>query len=106
MNGLKEQPGDSEPLAGPGDYFIVHARHEWWRVSTVMARFIEQVLDADPRPRWVVFVDLVGSRVRTKVDDVTHIEQCTAEQRATARAFQRSLRQECKDERTWDDDDD
>ncbi len=36
-----------------------------------------------------------------RTEDVAGVEQCSAEQRAANRAFRRSLRQECKAERTW-----
>jgi hypothetical protein len=104
MNRLQQKPEENEPPLGPGDYFIVRARYDEWQVSTEMARFIEEILDADPRPRWIRFVDLAGSRIRARSEDVTETRQCTAEQRAAGRAFRRSLRQECRAERTWDED--
>ncbi len=106
MNRLQQQPEENQPPIGPGDYFIVEARYDTWLVSLEMARFIEQTLDADPRPHWVKFVDMWGARVRARTEDVTSIAQCTSEQRAAGRAFRRSLRQECKADRSWDDDDD
>jgi hypothetical protein len=106
MNRLKHQPEENEPKLGAGDYFVVSAKCGEWCVSTEMVRFVEAALDADPRPSWVKFVDLSGSRVRIKTDDVVSIRQSTAEQRAATRAFRRSLRQEYKPENPWDEEDD
>jgi hypothetical protein len=62
-------------------------------------------VDAETQPRWVSFVDLKGSRLRVRTRDINYIGQCTAEQRAADRAFNRSLSQERKADRSWDEDD-
>jgi hypothetical protein len=98
--GEEEEPGSG----GLGDYFVVSTESWNWQVSTAMARHVEACLDADPRPSWVKFVDLTGSRIRIRTDKVEYISQCTAEQRATDRALVRLLRQERKADRNWEED--
>ena len=59
-------------------------------MSTVIAQFIEVCLDDEPRPQWVKFVDLSGSRVRLRLKDIEYICQCTAEQRSAERVLPRA----------------
>src|ERR1041385_9342575 len=66
MNDLREESGPEAVEPGAGDFFIVSGDCSTWLVSTEMGRFIESILDATPRPRWVKFVDLAGSRVRLR----------------------------------------
>jgi hypothetical protein len=70
-----------------------------------MARFIESVLDAEPRPLWVSFVDLAGSRVRIRTGQINAIWQRSAEQRAWDREFGRALDRERKGDRNWREED-
>jgi hypothetical protein len=107
MKRLQEQSDDgaARPVGG-GDYFVVSGDCCTWYVSTEMARFIEACLDVVPPPRWVKFVDLTGARIRLRARLIDSISQCTAEQRASERAFHRGLNQERKADRSWDDDDD
>lgn len=102
MNGLREHSEPEAVRPDAGDYFIVSADSSTWYVSTEMARFIEAVLDAEPRTRWVKFVDLSGSRVRLDSRQIEYICQSTAEQRALDREFSRSLTRERKADRSWD----
>jgi hypothetical protein len=105
MNRVQEPHDDGTARPQAGDYFLVCGEWCTWYVSTAMARFIERCLDARPRPKWVKFVDLTGARVRVRARQIEYICQCTAEQRATERAFFRSLTQERKADRSWDEDD-
>lgn len=70
-----------------GDFFVVRAQRGTWWVSLVMARSIEESLDAKPEPNWIVFVDLTGARVRVARQSLLAIEQCTAEQRRELRTL-------------------
>jgi hypothetical protein len=72
-----------------GDFFVVSTDGDTWCVSTEMARHIDTCLDADPMPRWVVFVDVTGARVRVRCDRIESLTQRSVEQRATSRAFER-----------------
>ncbi len=88
----------------PVDYFLVVTQIEWWHVSRDMAQAIEASLSESPVPVWVMFVDLTGARVRVRARRIECIYQCTAEQRALARAFDRARRAERKAEKDWDED--
>ncbi len=48
--------------------------------------------------------DLTGARVRVRARLIEYIYQCTAEQRALARAFYRARKAERKAETDWDED--
>jgi hypothetical protein len=50
-------------------------------------------------------VDLTGARIRLRTRLIEFIGQSTADQRASERAFHRTLNQERKADRSWDDDD-
>lgn len=76
---------------GAGDHFVVSARMATFVVSTVMARAIEATLNQWPRRTWVTFVDLSGSRVRLRAQEIDFIVQSTAEQRALDRQFRQAL---------------
>jgi hypothetical protein len=86
----------------PVNYFVVVTRIEWWAVSREMAQAIEAALSESPVPEWVMFVDLTGARVRARARFVEYIYQCTAEQRALARAFHRARSAERKADPNWD----
>jgi hypothetical protein len=96
-----ERAGQPEP---PVDYFLVVALFEAWYVSRQMAQAIEAALNQTPAPQWVTFVDLTGARVRVRSRLIGCIHQCTAEQRALARAFQRARQAERKTDMDWDGD--
>jgi hypothetical protein len=98
-----EDGEEKQPAAGVlGDYFVVVTKQWNWQVSTVMAKHLEACLDADPRSKWVKFVDLTGSRIRVRADTIVTIAQSTAEQRAADRALSRLARQEQKADRNWE----
>jgi hypothetical protein len=96
-----ERPGRPEP---PDDYFLVIASVENWCVSREMAQAIEASLNQEPVPQWVTFVDLTGARIRVRTRLIGCIHQCTAEQRALARAIERAQRAEWKADRGWEED--
>jgi len=88
---------------GAGDYFVIQCRDSsWFYVSTVMARAIDRKLGRLFRPRWITFVDISGSRIRLRTDDITSLVQLTAEQRDQGRAFDRDRSQENRNDRDWD----
>lgn len=101
MNRLYDRP-DGPERYGTGDYFAVVGEDFAYVVSGEMVRFIESVMDRWPRPGWVTFVDLHGSRIRVRTRLITQISQHSADQRAAERAFYRDLRQEQKGEEAWD----
>lgn len=77
-----------------GDFFVVSTEWDTWCVSTDMARHIDACLDADPLPRWVMFVDVTGARVRVRADSIESLSQRSVEQRAVGRRFERLARDE------------
>lgn len=103
VKGKAEKPGEEPDL--PVDYFVIGGPElcEWY-VSREMARHVEASLDQDPRPAWVAFVDVTGARVRVRARLITHVAQCSCEQRALERAFRRGRRRERKTDRDWDED--
>lgn len=104
MHGLKEEPEPEAVKPDAGDYFIVSGENSTWYVSTEMARFLDTMLDAEPRVRWIKFVDLSGSRVRLTVRQIEYICQSTVDQRALDREFSRTLTRERKRDRSWGED--
>jgi hypothetical protein len=86
----------------PADYFVIESSSVAWYVSRGMAQAVEATLTQSPPPQWVVFVDLTGARVRLRTRLLEVICQCTADQRALARAFSRARRAERKAEPDWD----
>lgn len=76
------------------DFFVVSTEADTWCVSTEMARHIDACLDATPVPRWIVFVDVTGARVRVRGDSIESLTQRTVEQRALSRALERLAQDE------------
>ena len=105
MNTVRPNPEEESLSRVSLDYFVLSARSASWCVSTEMARHVEAVLEAQPRPDWVTFVDLCGSRVRLRTREVEYLAQSTSEQRSTERAMGRALNRESKSDRTWGRDD-
>lgn len=87
-----------EPFAA--EYFVVIGEYSSWYVSTPMARFIEECLDAGAE--WVKFVDLTGARIRLRTRMINYITQHSADQRAMERDFNRRIRENDGGE-NWDD---
>lgn len=86
-----------------GDYFVIQTRDSsWFYVSTVMARAIDQRLDRFLRPRWITFVDISGSRIRLRTEDIVSMVQSTPMSRAEDRAFARVRYAEDGEDRNWD----
>ncbi len=98
-----EHDEDEEPAYG--DFVLVSGPLGPLCVSRDVARDIERVLDRRWRPRWVVFRDRVGSRVRVRTNEIRLVVESTAAQRAGDRQMDRARRQEEKaDRRPWEDD--
>ena len=85
-----------------GDYFVIQTRDSsWFFVSTVMARAIDRRLKRFFQPTWITFVDMAGSRIRLRTDDIMSVVQTTPEQRAADRAFDKVRRAEAQEDRDW-----
>jgi len=94
---------DEEPPYG--DFVVVSGPFGSLCVTRDVARDIERVLDRRWRPRWVVFRDRVGSRVRVRTNEIRLVVESTAAQRAGDRRLDRARRKEEKaDRRPWEDD--
>ncbi|MFL5520221.1 MAG: hypothetical protein ACJ8B6_04750 [Gemmatimonadales bacterium] len=81
------------------DFFVVITGDCRFCVSTAMAAHIERALGAQWMPRWVTFVDLMGSRVRVRADRITMVMQSTADQRAAERMHLRWMMWEQESDR-------
>jgi hypothetical protein len=92
--GTSGRSGPRETREPEGEYFVVDSESGRWFVSAVMARHVERTLDETPTPRWVVFVDLFGARVRVRTAVIQSVAQSTAELRAADRALWRMLESE------------
>lgn len=103
MNRLKEGTAEPDEPLLPDDYFVVDSTDfgEWY-VSREMAQHVEACLDQAPTPRWVVFVDVTGARVRVRTRLIAYVWQCAAAQRELERAFHRARGRERKGDRDWD----
>jgi hypothetical protein len=88
-----------------GDYFVLETVYSMWYLSVEMARAVDRDLTATPLPEWTVFVDLAGARVRLRTARIESLVQCTAEQRAAAREFERRQKKERKANQSWDEED-
>jgi len=104
MAEIQESPEARERLPVPPDWFAVVARDCHWKVSREMAAHIERALESQPMPRWVVFVDLTGSRVRLRTALIEFVEQSTTDQRRFGRAVQAALKAEARAQ-DWENDD-
>ena len=76
------------------NYFLVCAECGHWPVSVTMAGAIERQLGRWLPPRWIVFVDLTGARIRVRTDQVRSVSQSYAENRAADRTLRRRLDEE------------
>jgi len=103
VRALLEPVEDEEPPYG--DFVVVSGPFGSLCVTRDVARDIERMLDRRWRPRWVVFRDRVGSRVRVRTNEIRLVVESTAAQRAGDRRLDRARRKEEKaDRRPWEDD--
>jgi hypothetical protein len=105
MERTKDRFEEGRDPETPVDYFVVSIEADEWYVSREIAQFVEACLDQAPAPEWIAFVDLTGARVRVRARLILSVRQCSAEQRALARAFYRARRREAKADRDWEEDD-
>jgi hypothetical protein len=101
----KESQEPAGEPSGAGDYFVLETPFSCWYLSGEMARAVDRDLTATPLPEWTVFVDLAGARVRLRTCRIESLVQCTADQRASNREFNRRLKREHDASRGWDEDD-
>jgi hypothetical protein len=90
-----QERAERDEVPAPVDYFIIGTTDQrWWPVSTPMARHILRQLERLIPPRWIRFVDLSGATVQVRPGEIVDVTQCSAEQRAWRRRFDRFLRDE------------
>jgi len=97
-----EEP-DEERL--DGDFWVVYGEVWTYYVSAATAREVARRIGGWWTPRWVTFLDVSGSRIRMRTQDIRGIHESTELQRARVRAFQRArLREDNADRRPWEED--
>lgn len=106
MNRLKDFFDNPQEPESHGDFYEVDCHYDSFAVSRETAIEIERHLDHLPPPRWIVFHDLTGARLRVLAAQINRIAESTVAQRAASREFQRARRlEDKKDRRPWEDDD-
>jgi hypothetical protein len=107
MNRIREltnQPQDDDEVPY-GDVHFVQTPFDTVPVTNEVARYIERRMDQPVPPRWLIFRDRHGARIRIRTRDIRSIEQSTERSRAHRRRLQRAYRREEKADRAWDDKD-
>ena len=105
MNRLKDFLDPLPEPEGTDDYFLIETGHDTFAVARDTVDDVVCQLDVRPAVRWVTFRDLAATWHRVLAADVYRFSECTAAQRAAARAFWRARRLEEKaDRRPWEDD--
>jgi hypothetical protein len=105
MNRIQAYLREPEERRPGGDYFVVSGLFGTFYVTADTARAVERSLDRVLAPRWLVFRDLSGSRIRVLRRQVQGVYESTAAQRRTDREFYRSLAEESEsdaDTRPWE----
>ena len=88
-----------------GAFFVVSGPFGSVMVTASTARAIERELDRSKPPRWLVFRDRSGSRLRVRARDVRSLCESTPAQRAYDRRMARLRdREQELDDRSLDDD--
>jgi hypothetical protein len=89
-----------------GAFYVVSGPFGSVMVTAETARALERELDRPKLPRWLVFRDRSGSRMRVRARDVRCICESTPEQRAYDRRMARLReREEQADNRSFDEED-
>lgn len=88
-----------------GDFFVVIGAFGRFSVTAKTACAIARALDQRRPPKWLVFRDCAGSRVRVRRRDLRALCESTASQRAYDRRLERELdREQQADRESWSDD--
>jgi hypothetical protein len=105
MNRITAYLSDSAEDPQYGDFYLVYGEFGCFGVSHAEARRIEWLLARWLVPKWIVFHDRAGSRVRVRTRGIRSLVESTAAQRAIDRQFDRARAdEEKKDRRSWEDD--
>jgi hypothetical protein len=104
MNRIRDLLDGPEPAYG--DFVVVSGSFGSACVTHETARDIERQLDRRRTPRWIVFHDRVGSRIRVRSREIRALCESTVAQRAGDRRLDRArLHEEQADRRPWEDGD-
>ena len=96
---------EKEPEELYGDFYVVVGEFGYAYVTSETAKYVEAALDRRWVPKWVVFRDRAGSRLRVRTRLIRAIWENTAAQRAIDRQLDRARQLEEKaDRRPWEDD--
>jgi hypothetical protein len=105
MNRLS-QYFDESPEQPYGDFYVVEGLFFSACVTRETADYVEAALSRWWVPRWLVFRDRSGSRIRVRTSLIRSVGESTPEQRAADRKIDRARKREEKADRSpWDDDD-
>lgn len=83
-------------------WHVVYTRYAHYAVSGVMARHVEREVARWPRPRWVVFVDLGGARMKVRTALIDSVEQSTPDSRSLWRTIREQWERENGAPNQWD----
>ena len=104
MNRIRAFLEEAMPEPQYRDFVVVTGGFGWARVTHETARTIELALARWWTPRWIVFHDLAGSRIRVRTREIRTLTESTAAQRAVDRRIDRDREAEEKADRSpWDD---
>ncbi len=96
---------EPEEMPEANDFFVLYGEFGTFFITRDTASRIDALLDGSAVPRWLVFTDLSGSRIRVLSRHVTGLYESTSAQRAAEREFHRARKLEDKaDARPWEDD--
>ena len=76
------------------EWVVVWGDFGSFRVSRAVGSWIADVTSRRTRPRWIEFVDIVGSLIRMRTRDVRGLYDSSTRVRARSRAHDRALEQE------------
>ncbi len=94
---------EEPPEESSGDFFVVAGEFGYISVTNEMAARIDAQLARWLVPRWIIFNDRSGSRVRVRSRHIRSIIESTAAQRAADRRYDRARqREEQEDRRPWE----
>lgn len=106
MNRIKAYFEEPEDVPAVDDYFVVMTESGYFVVAPDMAAQVLTQLRRFPRPRWIRFIDHVGSAINVRANTVEAVIESTTAQRQGDRDFRRArLLEEKADHRPWEDDD-
>jgi hypothetical protein len=106
MNRIRERSEEPDEKEVPyGDLVFVQTPLDVFRVAREVAHYIERRMDSVQPPRWLIFRDRDGARVRIRTKDIRSLHESTEKSRSSERRLIRAYRREKKADRSWEDED-